>query len=171
MPKDSNTETETNIMRHVKHRAGVGDGINSEQMRCKRARLNYDAVSLVLPSSDFAYMFFQSPLCAVVKQRSSSSFEDACYRSLHYGSTPLHHACEGRASLNVLSLLLREWPDAAKEKDALGKTPLHCACEKSTPLEVISLLLKAYPEAAEIKDNDGKIPLHYECENGASRDI
>jgi len=70
-----------------------------------------------------------------------------------------------------VSRLLKEWSDAAEEKDTFGKTPLHWACEKSASFEIVSLLLKAHPEAARIKDNDGLIPLHYECENGASIDI
>mmetsp|Transcript_17055 Transcript_17055/g.25031 ORF Transcript_17055/g.25031 Transcript_17055/m.25031 type:complete len:316 (+) Transcript_17055:64-1011(+) len=87
------------------------------------------------------------------------------------GSILMHHACTERRSLIFFSWLLKECPEAAKEKDTLGKTPLHCACENSASFEVVSLLLKAYPEASKIKDNNGMTPLHYECENGSSIDI
>uniref|UniRef100_A0A7S4VVI8 Uncharacterized protein n=1 Tax=Ditylum brightwellii TaxID=49249 RepID=A0A7S4VVI8_9STRA len=132
--------------RHTKNRPCIGDDITNEQMRRKRARSNYDI-------------------------RSSSLIEDAHRIILSHGSTLLHRACEKKAPLKVLSWLLKECPEDAKEKDSLGKTPFHCACEKSATLEFVSLLLKAYPEAAKMKDNDGMTPLHYECENGASTDI
>eukprot|EP00957_Ditylum_brightwellii_P193347 14721679-Ditylum_brightwellii.AAC.1 len=140
MEKSSTTTT------HMKHQPCIGDEINNEQMRRKRARLNCDA-------------------------QSSSFVEDAHQKLLCHGSTLLHRACEKKAPLKVLSWLLKKCPEDVKQKDALGKTPLHCACEKSATLEFVSLLLKAYPEAAKIKDNVGMTPLHYECENGSSTDI
>jgi len=162
---------------HPKDQPRVGDDINNKQTCRKRARLNYDAVSWIdihrvtdvtAPSSKsyptmlLCCAFSKTPLCIDIEQQSSSCV---------LGSILMHHACKERRYLEFFSWLLKECPEAAKEKDALGKTPLHCACEHSASFEVVSLLLKAYPEASKIKDNVGMTPLHYECENGSSIDI
>eukprot|EP00565_Helicotheca_tamesis_P008503 CAMPEP_0185725560 /NCGR_PEP_ID=MMETSP1171-20130828/1788_1 /TAXON_ID=374046 /ORGANISM="Helicotheca tamensis, Strain CCMP826" /LENGTH=336 /DNA_ID=CAMNT_0028393713 /DNA_START=91 /DNA_END=1101 /DNA_ORIENTATION=- len=84
------------------------------------------------------------------------------------GFTPLHYACM-RAPLETVSLLLDEWPEAAKEQRS-GCLPLHYACRYATA-EVVSLLLKIYPEAVRKKDMEGDTPLHAACYEERNLDL
>mmetsp|Transcript_23643 Transcript_23643/g.34380 ORF Transcript_23643/g.34380 Transcript_23643/m.34380 type:complete len:415 (-) Transcript_23643:2640-3884(-) len=67
-------------------------------------------------------------------------------------------------SWDVVSLLLRKHPDAARERDDEGQTPLHLACRYGAPHDVLSALLSSWPDAAREKDASGQTPLHSACE-------
>jgi len=46
-------------------------------------------------------------------------------------------------------MVLKAYPEAAREKDRDGRTPLHRICgNERASLEMLSMVLKAYPEAA-----------------------
>mmetsp|Transcript_39947 Transcript_39947/g.58336 ORF Transcript_39947/g.58336 Transcript_39947/m.58336 type:complete len:403 (-) Transcript_39947:72-1280(-) len=95
------------------------------------------------------------------------------------GATALHIALgfyfksdQGlNASKDVVALLLRKYPDAAKEKDSEDKTPLQIALENKAPLDVLSLLLHIWPDAAKEKGRDGRNPIHFACRYGSSLDV
>jgi len=77
--------------------------------------------------------------------------------------TLLHCACRNSSSLEVVSLLHKERPNAVKVKDSNGNTPLHAACIGGASIEVISFLLDKWPNAVEEKSIDGTTPLHLAC--------
>jgi hypothetical protein len=76
-----------------------------------------------------------------------------------FRSTPLHAACAYRAPLEVVKLLIREYPEAAAIKTNHGYTPLHNACEYgvSSP-DVIKLLIQTNPQALEQRNKLGNTP-------------
>mmetsp|Transcript_16113 Transcript_16113/g.23673 ORF Transcript_16113/g.23673 Transcript_16113/m.23673 type:complete len:224 (-) Transcript_16113:1179-1850(-) len=67
--------------------------------------------------------------------------------------------------------LLKEQPEAAKQKDSSGCTPLHQACFKKSPFEVVAALLKAWPDAAKQKDRFGRTPLQMACRINSSFEV
>jgi len=60
-----------------------------------------------------------------------------------------------------VQVLIEEYPDVVKQKDATGALPLHAAIKKDASDEVVQLLFKAYPDAVKEKDGYGKLPLHH----------
>jgi len=73
--------------------------------------------------------------------------------------------------LEVVSLVLRTWPDAVKEKDENGETPLKFACKNNASLEVISLVLGTWPDAVKEKNKRFATPLHSACLNNAPLEV
>ena len=55
--------------------------------------------------------------------------------------------------------ILKEHPEAAREKGVGGYLPLHLALQSKASDEVTRAVFEAYPEAAREKDGDGKLPL------------
>uniref|UniRef100_A0A7S4RWJ4 Uncharacterized protein n=1 Tax=Ditylum brightwellii TaxID=49249 RepID=A0A7S4RWJ4_9STRA len=97
-----------------------------------------------------------------VQENPSSVARKYCFD----GSTryPLLQAILLRAPFEVISLLLRSFPDAVKEKDNdYGRLALHTACEEGASLDVISLLLESWPDAIKVKDRYDETPLHTAC--------
>ncbi len=68
------------------------------------------------------------------------------------GNTAFLPEIKKLASVEVIQLLIKEYPDAAKEKNNVGNLPLHCAITRGASAEVIQLLIKEYPDAVEEKD-------------------
>ena len=64
------------------------------------------------------------------------------------GMLPLHVACESSNDAQVVALLLRVYPQGAREKDHSGKYPIHFAAASCPKL--IPLLLKSWPESIDI---------------------
>eukprot|EP00957_Ditylum_brightwellii_P123910 9445132-Ditylum_brightwellii.AAC.1 len=87
--------------------------------------------------------------------------------NLNLGWTALHRICQNdNPSLEVLSVVLKAYPEAAREKDYWDRTPLHLICgNRRASLEMVSMMMKAYPEAAREKDIHGCTPLHLICGN------
>jgi ankyrin repeat protein len=80
---------------------------------------------------------------------------------------PLHYACRGKASLEVIRYLLELEPDAIKAPGLRGMLPLHEACRSNTrrseseTLKVIQYLVSKYPDAVKTTDMEwGFLPLH-----------
>lgn len=59
---------------------------------------------------------------------------------------PLHVACAGGASGEVVGLLLSQYGEAVKAADAQRFLPLHLACERPAGAEAVAQLLCAHPE-------------------------
>ena len=82
----------------------------------------------------------------------------------HNGALPLHWAACFQASLDVIQLLLRAYPEAAYTatmSTIYGMLPLHWATQSyTTPpsVEVVAALLAAHPEAALVHTNGGRLP-------------
>jgi len=77
--------------------------------------------------------------------------------------TPLHYACWGKASLEVLQYLVELSPDKVKVQCKYGWLPLHNACMHQAPLEVIQYLVEQFPDSVKVKDAFKRLPLHYAC--------
>jgi ankyrin repeat protein len=79
---------------------------------------------------------------------------------------PLHWACRGNASLEVIRYVLELEPDAIAAPGLRGMLPLHEACRsnrrtESETLKVIHYLVSKYPNAVKITDMEwGYLPLH-----------
>ena len=82
--------------------------------------------------------------------------------------TALHFAAmsslSGREGRNVIKLVLKLNPNAARHVDGHGNLPLHLICQNSHKMQWISCgpkdIFEAYPEASVIGDSNGKTPLH-----------
>lgn len=90
------------------------------------------------------------------------------FRQYPVSRTALHFAAmsslSGREGRNVIKLVLKLNPNAARHVDGLGNLPLHLICQNSHKMQWISDgskdILEAYPEASVIGDSNGKTPLH-----------
>jgi len=78
---------------------------------------------------------------------------------------PLLYACEKSAPVETITVLLMEYPEAARERDVSSSLPIHWTCSNNAPIAVIAALLSAYPEAAQDRAKDDKLPLYIACEN------
>jgi ankyrin repeat protein len=94
--------------------------------------------------------------------RSNATTTAAVHRRL-----PLHYACRGKASMDVIRYLLELEPDAIKAPGLRGMLPLHEACRSNTrrseseTLKVIQYLVSKYPDAVRTADMEwGFLPLH-----------
>ena len=78
---------------------------------------------------------------------------------------PLHCACDGGATTEVIELFLERHPKAILEKvvDVSERLPLHCACSAKTSNEVIELLLEQHPETQEEQNSENQTPLLSDC--------
>ena len=84
----------------------------------------------------------------------------------HVGITdkelPLHAAARCATSADVVHVLLKADPNAAKVRCSGRQLPLHLACMFIRPLDVIDALIEAYPEAVrETSGTENKLPLHH----------
>jgi Ankyrin repeats (3 copies) len=74
---------------------------------------------------------------------------------------PIHSASARQPPRDVVSALLKAYPDGAKCVDDQGMYALHYACGNQAHRDVIRMVLVAYPEAASMQDPNGMLPLHY----------
>ena len=74
---------------------------------------------------------------------------------------PIHSASARQPPREVVSALLKAYPDGAKCVDDQGMYALHYACGNQAHRDVIRMLLVAYPEAASMQDPNGMLPMHY----------
>merc|ERR1712176_499217 len=76
----------------------------------------------------------------------------------------------GGASVEIVELLLKANPDAAKVQNENGMLPLHNAARRRAPVEVVKALLEANPDGAKVKDQFECLPLHWAFKSEASSD-
>ncbi len=88
-----------------------------------------------------------------------------------HGFTPLHHLCDNEnehvkeaTALEILNLLIDEYPEAASHADNFGRFPIHLACLWRSG-EFCQVLIDAAPDSVRSVDNSGYTPLHYLCYN------
>lgn len=89
------------------------------------------------------------------------SDEDDGKREIMWRFLPIHSASARQPPKEVISALLKAYPDGAKCVDDQGMYALHYACGNQAKRDVIRMLLVAYPDAAAIKDPNGMLPMHY----------
>ena len=86
--------------------------------------------------------------------------------SRYMGTTicpPLHCGCAGKASFEVIKVLVETYPDALKIVDTNGDLPLHHACWNDASLDVMGILIEVYPHALKIFGQNQSLPLHWMC--------
>jgi len=74
---------------------------------------------------------------------------------------PIHSACARDPPANVISALLKAYPEGSACVDDQGMYALHYACGNQASREVIRLLLVANSMAAKCADPRGMLPIHY----------
>jgi len=97
----------------------------------------------------------------VVRHYEESESEDADKREIMWRFLPIHSASARQPPREVVSALLKAYPDGAKCVDDQGMYALHYACGNQAHRDVIRMLLVAYPEAASMQDPNGMLPMHY----------
>ena len=97
-----------------------------------------------------------------------------------FGRTALHHALGARypddywpedrpINAELVRILMKQNPEAAKIKDKYGSLPLHFVTDKySPPSSVLKLILDAHPKGARERDQHKLLPIHYACSRAAS---
>lgn len=82
-------------------------------------------------------------------------------REIMWRFLPIHSASARQPPRDVVSALLKAYPDGAKCVDDQGMYALHYACGNQAHRDVIRMLLVAYPDAASMQDPNGMLPMHY----------
>lgn len=83
----------------------------------------------------------------------------------HNRDLPLHVACKHGASLQVVKVLVKKYPDAMLAANSRGDLPLHVALTAGAPLNLIKWLLERAPRAASTPNIHGDTPLHLAASN------
>ena len=81
---------------------------------------------------------------------------------------PIHSACARQPPVELVSALIRAYPQGAGSCDDQGMYPLHYAAGNQASTEVIKSLLFSYPPAAGLADPQGLFPIHYMAQWGPS---
>lgn len=92
-------------------------------------------------------------------QRLIHTNKEALQKRGFCGRLPLHYAAYSKPSVNVIKLLLRHHPAAAKELDDDGRLPLHLAVIRNAPKQSIQAIIDAYPEALKSRNKFGSTPI------------
>lgn len=83
------------------------------------------------------------------------------------GDTALHLAVDEECEKDILSHLIRAYPEAVMVQNDIGLLPLHCACYSKQPKrakEAVDLLLSVNPDSAKVAAGTGHLPAHYAAE-------
>lgn len=92
-------------------------------------------------------------------------------RETGYDRLPVHIACHSAVGIEVLRVLLADYPESAAVKDMVGRIPLHYACSNGASLDTVQLLIDASPSSVRTTDFNGWIPLHVACRVGTSPEV
>ena len=98
------------------------------------------------------------------------TYPDCAKLKTKQGKMALHSACQFRAPLSIIGLLIEKNPDSLGECHR-GRLPLHIACEERNPIENIKTVYEAYPEAAAFKGYEGAMPIHLSISSKASLEM
>ena len=102
--------------------------------------------------SDVTYEFLEALLFAYPS--SITKRESGCLRNC------LHIAVKSRVPDEIISYLIRRYPEGVKMQDAMGRIPLHYALSNMRSAELIEELIAACPETLWAQDKLGWSPLH-----------
>jgi len=72
-----------------------------------------------------------------------------------YGRNPLHIACRGNASFEVIRFLVNAYPTGVQEEDSLGRVPLHYALSADMDEDTIRIILEGFPRGSTASDQRG----------------
>lgn len=113
-----------------------------------------------------------TPLLSSIKQKCPDSIifalleANPCATRKLDDDVPLHQAIKMNYSEEVLLAILREYPEACKEKYSNGNLPLNMSIEVNCTDKVIFALLDVYPEATLNETEHGELPLHQVIRKG-----
>ena len=89
-----------------------------------------------------------------------------------HGYTPLHIACFGSPSLDVIRALLEAAPHVGFDKDVHGNTALHIAVsQKDVSAEIVSEMIRLCPASISSLNKEGLTPLHMACRHNAQASV
>jgi len=77
---------------------------------------------------------------------------------LRWRILPIHASIIFQAPLEIVELLLQEYPMGAQCKDDQGMLPLHLAFRNDATWDVMEELVTAYPNGISVKDRKGRTP-------------
>ncbi|KAL7570016.1 hypothetical protein ACA910_017060 [Epithemia clementina (nom. ined.)] len=103
-------------------------------------------------------------LVCIVKTLLTAHPELSRIPSTAEGSLPLHLAAS-LGDVNVASVLLDHYPEAASKPNAKGKIPLHYAAREGR-VDMVRLFMKVAPYTAAIKSKKDKLALHFAAGEG-----
>jgi len=74
-----------------------------------------------------------------------------------HGRLPLHMACSYSASLEIVKILVKTYPDGVKSQtEKEGNLPLHLAYMFGASLEVLNFLIETYEEGTQTRNKKAK---------------
>lgn len=80
------------------------------------------------------------------------------------GMTLLHAVVIYDPPLDIVSNIIKLFPEMTAARDDLGRTPLHIAAGSEASPFLLKFIACAYPAACDTQDEDGKTPLHFVCD-------
>eukprot|EP01034_Spumella_vulgaris_P021612 gene21612-27651_t len=101
----------------------------------------------------------------------SVNFTNTLAQDFYQSKLPLHIACEHKASVGVVSLLIEAYPEAVSILGSDSMYPLHYALCSKNCLEVVTALSTRCPEHLTHRDRRGRMPFHYGLEKGCSEAV
>jgi len=87
--------------------------------------------------------------------------DDEKEKEIMWRILPIHSACARQPPIEVITALLKAYPEGAKCVDDQGMFALHYACGNQASKEVVRSLLMSFPDAAKMKDPRGMLAIHY----------
>eukprot|EP00957_Ditylum_brightwellii_P178163 13569861-Ditylum_brightwellii.AAC.1 len=87
------------------------------------------------------------------------------------GNTLLHACVINKHPLIHIADIIKEYPNAIRQKNTLGQTPLHLCLSNNVGMEVTKVIYDAWPEAVFARNELNKTPLDYWCENGGDEEV
>ena len=102
--------------------------------------------------------------------RSSVNKIEATYADSD-GLLPLHWACSGGPTVEVVVALLEAFPEASGAVDSDGSTPLHFACHYGATVDVVTLLLQSNAGSVQVQDKYGRTPLYHAVYKAANLEV
>jgi ankyrin repeat protein len=115
------------------------------------------------------------PIHLVLKNRSSSiaslhifmnTSADAARQQDRDGNDPLHLECSYQCRSEVISQLIKLWPDALYKANHAGLLPLHLVVRNQSSIPTILLAIDKCRSALHRKDKYGHLPITYEINYG-----
>lgn len=95
------------------------------------------------------------------------AYPEACHQRDGYGALPLHGAVANGRSLEIVDLLVDQFPRACRVADGYyNLLPLQLAAVHRASAPVLNAVLQRYPRACSRADLAGRLPLHLAIENG-----
>jgi len=141
----------------------IREWLNSNQADEKRFQ---EATHYRSPSSSgnitpLHRILMSSPPFDVVETIMVQAPEKAQFKDKH-GRLPLHMACSYSASLEIVKILVKTYPDGVKSQtEKEGNLPRHLAYMFGATLEVLNFLIETYEEATQTQNKKAKKPSDY----------